>query len=354
MAKKEQSADTGLQQLKQELKNGQFARLYFFHGQEHFLRDHYLNKLKEQLLSGPAQEFNFHRFTQENMDMQTLADAVDALPMMAQYSMVQVDDCDLTKLIESDREKLIAILSDIPDYCSVVFVFDTVPFKYDGRIKALKQVIEQGFAVEFAPQSQRELNAWIRRHFRSHGKEIDDALCEHLTFLTGGTMTALDSEIEKIAAFASGDVITPQDVAAVVIPVLDAQIFDLTGAVMDGDYETALLKLRTLIQMQEEPIPILAAIGAQIRRLMYARVAMNAGKGESGVGELIKLSMGRAPHPYVLQKTMTTARRLSDDFLAKAAQLCLEADVKLKSYSGNDLRILELLLLSLAQEVRRG
>ncbi|MBP3633604.1 MAG: DNA polymerase III subunit delta [Oscillospiraceae bacterium] len=351
MAKEETGA---MDILKKELKQDVFRRLYFFHGEEHFLRDHYLQMLHDKLLSGPAQEFNYHRFTQENMDLQQLSDAVEALPMMAPSSMVQVDDCDLSRLTEADRDKLVQILTDIPDYCSVVFVFDTVPFKVDGRQKKLKEAVDRGFAVEFGCQNQRELNNWIRRRFRAHGKDIDDRLCEHLTFLTGGTMTALAGEIEKIAAFSSGDVITPQDVATVVIPVLDAQVFDLTGAIADGDYEKALLKLRTLLQMQEEPIPLLASIGGQLRRLLYARAAMNAGKGEAGVTELLTLPTGRKPHPYVLQKTMTSARRLSDGFCAKAMELCLQADVSLKGGSSDDARTLELLILALAQEVRRG
>ena len=352
MAKKETSENYEI--FKRELKANEFRRLYFFSGEEHYLRDHYLQMLRDKLLTGPAQEFNYHRFTQENMDFQQVADAVDALPMMAQASMVQVDDCDLTRLTEHDREQLVAILSDIPDYCTVVFVFDTVAFKVDGRQKKLKEAVDKGFSVEFACQGQRELNAWIKRRFRSHGKDIDDRLCEHMTFLTGGTMTALAAEIEKVAAFCAGAAVTPQDIASVVIPVLDAEVFDLTGAITDGDYEKALQKLRTLLQMQEEPIALLGAIGGQMRRLLYAKTAMNAGKGEAGVAELLKASSGRAPHSYVLQKTITTARRLSDRFCAKAVELCMQADVQLKSYSGDDQRVLELLLLSMAQEVRRG
>lgn len=352
MAKKETGG--GLDRLKQELKQEQYGRLYFFCGEEHYLRDHYLRMLQDKLLSGPAAEFNYHRFTQENMDLQTVADAVDALPMMAQHSLVQIDDCDLTKLHEQDREHLTAILSDIPDYCTVVFVFDTVPYKVDGRHKKLKEAAEKGLVVEFSCQGQRELNSWIKRRFRAHNKDIEDRLCEHLTFLTGGTMTALAAEIEKIAAFCSGPVITLQDITSVVIPVLDAEVFDLTGAVAEGDYEKALLKLRTLLQMQEEPISLLAAIGGQIRRLMYARTAMNAGKAEAGVAQLLQAASGRAPHPYMLQKTVTQARRVTDGFCAKAMQLCMEADSQLKSYSGDDQRVLELLLLAMAQEVRRG
>ena len=356
MAKKQVKSQgpDGVTLLKQDLKSGQYGRLYFFYGEEHYLRDYYLQQLKKKLLDGPAEEFNYHRFTQENMSLEQLADAVEAMPMMAEHSMIQVDDYDLNKLSEGDRNTLTGILSDIPDYCTVVFLYDTVELKVDGRYKKLKEAVDQGVKVEFARQSQRELTSWIRRHFRTYGKDISDKACEYLTFVTGGTMTALGGEISKIASYASGDVVTEQDINAVVIPVLDASIFDLTDAIAEGDYDKALVKLHTILQMQEEPIPVLGAIGGQMRRLLYARAAMQAGKGEQGVAELLKAASGRAPHPYVLQKTIQTARRLSDQFCKRSMELLLEADRQLKGFGGDPQRILELLLLRMAQEVRNG
>lgn len=351
---KARSGESGLEQLKSDLKTGQFGRLYLFHGEEHYLRDHYLELLRKKLLDGPAEEFNFHRFTQENMDLQALADAVEAMPMMAERTLVQVDDYDLSRLPESGREILTGILSDIPDYCTVVFVFGTVALKYDARWKKLKEALDRGLTVEFVRQSPQELNSWIRKHFLAYGREISTQLCEYLTFLTGGGMAALRAEIDKIAAYASGREITRQDIDTVVTPVLDAEIFDITDAIADGDYEKALVKLRTLIQMQEDPILLLAAIGSQMRRLLYARACMNAGKGEGALGEMLKAAAGRAPHPYVLQKTMTTARRVTDRFCDQAVTLCMEADVQLKGFSADGQRVLELLLLNLAQEARRG
>ena len=358
MAKKAAKSETGpdgLTLLKQDLKSAQFGRLYLLHGEEHYLRDHYLQLLRSKLLDGPAEEFNYHRFTQENMSLQALAEAVEAMPMMAEYTMVQVDDYDLSRLNEGDRETLAAILSDIPDYCTVVFVFGTVELKYDSRWKKLKEALEKGLTVEFRYQTARELNAWIRKHFHAAGKDISDRDSEYLTFITGGGMAALGAEIEKIAAYAEGAAVTRQDIDAVVIPVLDAEIFQLTDAMAEGDYEKAIQKLRTLLQMQQEPIYLLAAIGSQLRRLLYARVCLAAGKGEAALTELLKAASGRAPHPFVVQKTLTTARRVSDEFCAAAVKLCMEADTALKSFSGgDDGRTLELLLLNLAQEARRG
>lgn len=346
---KDQGKPEGLVQLKQDLKAGRPAGLYLFYGEERFLLEHYLAALKKKLLDGPAADFNFHRFTQENMDLEQFARAVEALPMMAEHSLVQVDDYDMSRLSERDREALVDILSDIPDYCTVVFVFDTVEFKYDGRQKRLKEVLEKGTQVEFCRQNQRELNQWIRRHFQPLGKDIADAECEYLVFVTGGMMTALGSEIEKLASYASGPCITRQDIDAVVEPVLDAEVFSITDAVFEGNYGLALEKLRTLIRMQYEPIYLLAAIGNQFRRLLWAKRIMSAGQGEGALGDMIRSATGRPAHSFVLRKSMTAARRAPDGFCELAMELCLDADMQLKSSSGNGQEVLELLLLRLAQ-----
>ena len=349
MAKKPEGPD-GLTQLKTDLKQDAPARLYLFHGEEQFLRSHYLSLLKKKILDGPAEEFNFHRFTPENMDLEELARAVEALPMMAERTLIQVDDYDLNRMSESSREALCAILEDIPDYCTLVMVFATVEYKFDGRYKRLKDALGRGLEVEFCRQSQRELTNWIHRHFQTHGKSISDGLCEYLTFITGGTMTALSGEIEKLAAYCSGAEITRQDIDTVVEPVLDAEVFHLTDAIFDGNYPAALEKLRTLLQMQQEPILLLAAIGSQFRRLLWARTAMGAGQGEGCLSDMLQSSTGRAPHSFVVRKTMSAARKVSDQFCERAMTLCVEADARLKGSGGDPRRTLELLLLQLVQE----
>ena len=71
--------------------------------------------------------------------------------------MVQVDDVDPYKLPQPDRERLTVLLSDIPPYCHVFFVFDTVAYQPDRRQKKLHGVLEgQGSAVSFEKQSERE------------------------------------------------------------------------------------------------------------------------------------------------------------------------------------------------------
>ena len=338
----------GFEQLKRDLKLKSPGCFYIFHGEEAYLRSVYLQRLKDQILDELTQDFNFHRFTAENLDPQALLDAVEALPMMAQRSMVQIDDVDFFAQNEDNRAKYTAIFAELPDYCTVVLVYETVSFKPDKRKKALAQALEQASVVEFTKPTERELIQWIGRHFKARQKAISVDLCQYLIQITGGLMTSLLPEIEKVASFAPGDTVTRADIDAVVEPVLEAVAFEISDAITQRRHEQALVKLRVLLQKQEEPIMILGAIGSQMRRLLTARRLQAAGKNARDLMSLCGIPS------FPANKLMDAARRLSDRFCERAVLLCLAADEQLKTSYDDPDRILELLVLELAQEAARG
>lgn len=339
----------GLQELKQALKNKNLGRLYFFHGEETFLLHHYLGQMKKQLLDPLTESFNFHRLDNETFDIRSFADAVENLPMMAEHTLVQVDDIDLFKLGEADRTKMTEILSDIPDYCTIVFTYLTVSWKPDKRLKKLWEAVDKNAnVVEFAKQDQRDLVAWITRHFAARSKRISNDLCVYLIDITGGTMTALAGEIDKICAYSGADEIRKSDIDAVTEPVLDAVVFQMTDLLSAGRYDQALNKLQQLLKMQQEPLAILGAVGGHFRRLGAARTLLDRGKSAYDLQKLYGIP------DYPARKTMEAARRFSADFCRKAAQLVLETDYQMKTSFDDSQRLLELLILQLAQEARHG
>ena len=346
MAKKVEEPNL-LQQLKEDIKQEAPARLYFFYGEETFLLHHYLKQLRKIIIDPLTESFNFHKLTAETFDLRTFADCVENLPMMAERTMVIADEIDIFKMNEADREKITEILSDIPEYCTVVFTYETTQFKPDKRLKKLWEAVsENGTLVEFQKQSQRDLVNWISRHFAVSGKRISPDLCVYLMDITGGTMTALSGEISKICAYSGTDEIKRSDIDAVVEPVLDAVVFQMTDLMSNGEYGAALLKLEQLLKMQEEPIGILAVIGNHFRRLSTAKTLLDNGKTAV---DLMKLC-GLADYPA--RKTMSAAARFSTGFYKRAAELILESDVRLKTSFDDADRILEVLILQLAREAR--
>ena len=339
----------GLQELKNALKAKQPGRLYFFHGEETFLLHHYLGQVKKQLLDPLTESFNFHRLTNETFDIRDFADAVENLPMMAEHTFVQVDDIDLFKMNEADRGKMTEILGDIPDYCTVVFTYITVPWKPDKRYKKLWEAVNKdGCIVEFKKQDQKDLMAWVTRHFAAQGKRISTDLCAYLIDITGGTMTALSGEIDKICAYSGAEQIVKADIDAVTEPVLDAVVFQMTDLLSDGRYDQAFGKLQELLKMQQEPLIILGTIGGHFRRISTARTLLDHGRPASELQKLYGIP------DYPARKTMDAARRFSREFCQKAANLVLETDYQIKTSFDDSQRLLEMLILQLAQEGRNG
>ena len=349
MGRFEKEKDNSLQELKQQIRQKELDRLYFFHGEEAFLLHHYLEQIRKLLTDELTESFNFHKLTSETFDIRSFADAVENLPMMADTTFVWVDEIDIFKLNEDDRGKMAEILSDIPDYCTVVFTYETTPWKPDKRFKKLWDAVQKnGKIVLFPKQEQKDLIAWIGRHFSANGKTIKNDLCAYLIDITDGTMTSLASEIRKICAFSGATEIVKADIDAVTEPVLDAVVFQMTELLSQDAYGLALVKLNQLFQMQEEPLSILGAVGSHFRRLATARTLADNGKK---VGDLIELT---GLKEYAARKTMAAANRFSSAFYAKAAELVLQTDVAIKTSLDTPERLLEVLLMELAREARNG
>ena len=336
-------AEYSLDQLKSDLKSKHPGNFYIFHGPEAYLRDFYLESLRKLLVEDFAEAFNYHRFNSETITLQAVADSIEAIPMMSPTSMVRIDDVNFFTIGE-DAADYAKIFCNLPDYCTVVLVYETVEYKPDRRKKAIAEALDLAREVSFQQPGERELISWIARHLKKLGKQItvDDAV--FLIRRTGGDMTTLCAEIEKLGAYENGPVVTRRSIELLVEPVLEAAVFDLSDSIAAGRYESALQILRILLQRQEDPILILATISSQLRRIVEANRLRAAGKGKNDLMKLCGVS------PYPAQKAMEFSRRLSAGFAERAVALCLETDRRIKTSFDDPERLLELLVLQLAEE----
>ena len=341
MPPKNKPDTSGFDKLKKDLSAGQPGQLYIFHGEETYLRDHYLDKLRDTVLTGGLGEFNRHDLSARDMSPHALEEAVDCLPMMAERTFVLVTDFDLFKSGEKDREEYARILSNLPDYCCLVFLYDLMDYKPDARTKLAQTVKKSGTAVNFVRQGQRELTDWVRRHFKALGKEIDPRLCGELIFLCGDLMHNLQQEIGKIGAYAKGPAITRADIEAVATPQLDAVVFRIADAIGEKDYDRAAKILGELYQMQKSPYEILSALSKQLRQLYSARLALDGGRNAAWVAQLWGM---RVP----ADRLMVSARRFSLPWCRRAVTRCAQTDLDMKSTGQDPKELLTTLLLELA------
>ena len=224
MAEKKTAAK-GYQKFKADLAAGTLGEVYIFCGEESYLREYYLKEVQKKLVPAGFEEFNFHRVAGKGLTMEELTEMTEAMPMMAERTLIVVTDCDLYKLGEEQRTRLIALLDDFPEYCCLIFVYDLVEYKPNKTYKKLYAALsDKAQEVRFEPQDKSDLINWIARRFRATGHDIDARTAEHLMFTCGSLMTGLVPEIEKIGAYAKGRAVTVEDINAVADPVLDAVV----------------------------------------------------------------------------------------------------------------------------------
>ena len=335
----------GYEALRAAIKAGVPANLYIFYGEERYLLQTMARQLKELLIPGGFEEFNYHRLAGKGLTVQELAETAEAMPMMAEHTLITVTDMDIFKLDESQRTALIDLLGDFPPYCTLVFLYEQVPYKRDGKMKklcaALNEYVQE---VEFVQQERSDLLKWLKRRFAATGHDIDQTAADHLLFTCGSLMRGLIPEVEKIAAYARHERITVADIDAVAEPVLDARIFDMTNAVTARNYDRAAAILADLLRMQTEPIAILAALGKELRRLYTARLALDGGKDRVWLKELWSMSSD-----YPAKLLLQAAKNVDHDWCRQAVKRSQTLDRRMKSERNMDSEgELKLFLMELA------
>ena len=346
--KKETPPPTGLRDLKRDLAAGTPGTLYIFHGEETYLRDYYLERLKASLIPAGMESFNHHRLRGKDLEgnLRLLEDRLDALPMMSPRTLIQVDDYDLFGAPEEERDRMIRILSDLPDYCCLVFLYDISAYKVDGRMRKLAGFLrEKAREVYFSPQGQSHLVDWIGRRFQALDHDISVRDAEYLIFLCGDLMNGLIGEIAKIGAYARRRRVTREDIDAVAVPQIDAVVFRMTDALTQGRFDLAFSILSDMLLLKQEPIVILAVLGKHIRQLHSARAALENGKGSQWLQEVWSM------HSFPAGKLMEDAWRHDLAWCRWAIARCAQTDLEMKSVTGADSRDR---LISLMLELSAG
>ena len=336
MAKKKtdrKTADYGAELKKLKAEGPQ--RLYLLRGEEEYLREQFLISLKAVCLPDGEDAFSFIRLNGPELEANAFEDALNAMPFMSERTFIELRNIDINRL--KDTDKFIKLLDDIPDYCTAAFVLEA-DYELDRRLKLSKALTEKACELSFAEASASQLFNWVSRRFASCGKSIEFEAVQRLIFVSGRLMNQLIPEIEKIAAYAQGDCVSVADVDAVAHHLPEADVFEMTGHIAKREYNVAVSMLSELLNGTEnnEPIMILALIGAQMRKLYAAKVAVDEGLG-------IKYVMSTTNQRFesLARQLVEQSRLFTFGQLRKAVELCALADYKMKSSSVDDVELLK-------------
>lgn len=287
--------------------------------------------------------FNFQRLDGRKLDGDSLADAVETLPLMASKKCVLVDDLELKGMSAGTWDTLLAVVEDVPPTCTLILtgkpgVFDAGSAQ--GK-KLVKLCADAGTAVQLGIRTPAGMVNFLRGAAKKQGAELSPDLARYLLHIAENDMQSLTREVEKVCAYAGGQTITAAHIDAVVIPHTEARVFDLGKAILADNPQRALEILHDLFYRREQPIAILSALSMTYVDLYRARVAKESGKTPADIVARFGYK-GREFRVNNAWNSRLSMRALRDSLEALAA-----CDMKLKSTAVDGQVLLEQTVIQL-------
>ena len=319
---------------------------YLFYGEEDYLKRHYLSAARKETVS-EGDVFNHIIINSENYSPVYLSSAIEALPVMADKKLIEINSLYYSSMSENDLEQFCTVLSTLPDYEYNILIVYTEPDELDiGRKNApsaeLTKLSEVLKPVLFDSQTPAKLADWTYKHFVKELIIAPHDLVVMLVDRCGGDMFTLSNEINKLCCYlkAQGrDKLTYEDVCRVCAERRDAAEFEFTNAILDGSTDRAFAVLNDMKKSKEKPEIILSGISKVIGDLLIIKNLQSDGSNLDYISK--KLSY----HSYKVSLYAKSAAKTDISVLKAVNERCYEADLLIKSTSLDAYTVLERLVV---------
>lgn len=319
------------------VKGPELLRVYLLYGSQVYLIGLYEKMLIKKTLGNHYNPFNLHRFHNGNLNMQAFYDAVEQLPMFAENRCVTLD-LDVDKLDASSFSDLCKVLADPPNTTTVILTVKNQPSKKDRFRALVKACNGAGGVVELGARTNSNLLRFLRDRAQKNGCELSSENASYLISRCTDDMQLLWSEMEKLCAYVGNGTITRAHIDAVVTTVLQARVFDLSKAIMRGNFSLAMDLVDQLTDLREPPSKVLAVLASSFVDLYRGHTARQAGMTPAQAA----IDFGYAKNrEFVVKNAMRDSGAYTAPQIGKMLSLLADADFRIKSTGGDDRVVLE-------------
>ncbi|MDR3558927.1 MAG: DNA polymerase III subunit delta [Candidatus Pacebacteria bacterium] len=205
----------------------------------------------------------------------------------------------------------------------VSFWEDGSPKKADKLFKILEKISK---SQEYVKLFGAKLDQWILKRIKELDEKsnISKAALERLIAYCGGDSLVLNSEIEKLVNYASGEMIGEKDVELLVRANVDSNIFATVDALGANNKKEALKLLHRHLEKGDDPFYLMSMFVYQFRNLLKIADLKEQGMPEYEIVKNSKL------HPFVVKKSLGQLCNYSFARLKKIYAALSDIDAKVK------------------------
>jgi DNA polymerase-3 subunit delta len=256
-----------------------FAPVYFFHGDEEYLKEAAVKDIIAAAVDEGTRDFNLDVRASGDLTGEVVGSLLSTPPMMADRRVVVFRD--VGSLKKDARQALEAYLKGVKkrgDATSDVIL--VLVMAAGDKSRKGDAMLDAPAVMEFGPLTGDRLPRWIAHYAKTeHQAEITPEAVALLERAVGSELPALASELDKLASYTRGEAIDAAAVSEVVGVRPGETLGDFLDLVADRDAAGAL---RLLPHILEQPksggVPIVMALTVQTLAVSYGRGLRDRGK----------------------------------------------------------------------------
>ena len=280
-----------VENLEKDLKQGNLNSIYLLYGEETFLLESCLKKIKNNF--GERKEgINEIKLDDTNVnsiisDMETPAFGYEKKIIIVRNSGLFKKEGKRktgvnTKLIENVARYINENIETIKEAVVLVFVEKEIE-----KNELYKEVEKNGIVCEFQELKPIQLIARIKAICKAYKVNIDDNTAKYFIECAGTNMQDLINEIRKLIEYGGeNSEITKKEIDLLCIKQLDSVIFDLTDNIGNKNVTKALQVLNDLLYQKEPIQKILITLYNHFKKLYITKLAIRENKN---IAESLKL-----------------------------------------------------------------
>ncbi|MCI8640962.1 MAG: DNA polymerase III subunit delta [Clostridia bacterium] len=319
-----------IEDFEKELKKGNLQSIYLLYGEELFLLESCLKKIRN-LFGECVKGINYIIIDEQNIsniisDIETPSFGYEKKLIIAKntglFKKEGKKKCgDLSKL----KDKLIEYIKENENLLKETIVLVFVEDEVDEKSELLKLINKNGILCKFDFQKPIQIEKRIKSICNSYKVQIDASSIMYFIECCGTNMQDLINEIRKLIEYVGeGGTIKKQDIDLLTIKKLESVIFELTDNLGKRDIKQAIQVLQNMYT--KEPLSkIIVTLYKHFKNLYLTKIALNMNK------DLVR-ALNLAPNKtFLTSKYKMQAKYFKEGELREILQELCDLDYENKS-----------------------
>jgi DNA polymerase-3 subunit delta len=326
----------------QDLKNKQFAPIYFLYGDEPYFIDEISQYIEKNVLDEGERGFNQMVLYGKDTQMDDIVANAKRFPMMAPYQVIIVKEA---QHLSRQWEKFESYAQNPQP--TTILVFNYKYKKPDKRKKVFKLLAKNGVLFESKPLYENKVLPWINEYLASKKYQIEPKAGQMLMEFLGTELGKIKNELDKLMIIVpAGAVITPDMIEQNIGISKDYNNFELRKALGMRD---AVKVHRIINYFAENPKenPIVVTLG-QLFSFYSQLLQIHALPDKSSQN----ISRAIGVNPYFVNEYIVAAKNYSMKHCSYAIEKIRNADMKSKgvgAYNQSTRDLLKELMVDILQ-----